>query len=135
MSNLQLTLIIVGLLSILPSIIIFTVLWARLIEHARRIEAALGGKDDIQRLETENKDLISSQTKIQSLIESLNESLLNLINKINSRHRTEQIKEAKEKKEEEDEEEDIDKISPVFPLDAPVNAQPRQTKMILQRKL
>jgi peptidoglycan hydrolase CwlO-like protein len=99
MTNQQLILIIVSLLAIIPAGVAFLVLFTRQLEQNTRINAALGGKEDIVRVEQKQKDLAADVVDMQTKFNGLNESFSNLNNKViarNNRERPHQEKEIKE---------------------------------------
>jgi Skp family chaperone for outer membrane proteins len=122
MTNQQLFLIIIALLAVIPSGVVFVVLWTRQLDQNTRINAALGGKDDINRIEQSQKDLDLKIAKHDTAIVGLQESFANLVNKVNSRQRTERIQASRDKEQEEPDKvpegyEQQNMFPPVFPLD------------------
>jgi hypothetical protein len=84
-NNQQLFLIIIALLAIIPASVAFIVLWSRMVAQDTRINAALGGKEDIIRIENEQKDVNIRIVKLENEIVGLKESFASLSNKMNSR--------------------------------------------------
>ncbi len=139
MTNAQLTLIIIALLAIIPAGVVFLSLFSRLISHERRIEDALGGKEDINRLEQSYKDLYTEIEKIKTKQCGLDESFIAMTNRVNARsrweNRTKPEKEQEPKEEKEPEFELPPGMPPVFPLDRPQPSNGGQMqKMVLRKK-
>jgi len=96
MSNIGYLLIIFTLLAIIPAGVVYVVLWMRQIAAEKRIGEALGGRDDIARLQVQQRDLNEKVLSSEAKILSLDESLKYFNNKQNARDRWEKRKDKKD---------------------------------------
>jgi len=95
-SNIGYLLIIFTLLAIIPAGVVYVVLWMRQIAAEKRIGEALGGRDDIARLQVQFRDLNEKVLSGEAKTASLDESLKYFNNKIAARDRWQQRKEKKD---------------------------------------
>jgi hypothetical protein len=99
MTNQLLILIIIALLAIIPAGVSFLVLFTRQLEQNTRINAALGGREDIIRIEQKQKDLTTDIVDMQTKFNGLTESFSNLNNKVIARNNRERPRQEKEDQE------------------------------------
>jgi hypothetical protein len=140
MSNFILWIVIFSLFAVIPAGIVYVMLWSRLIADERRISEALGGRDDINRIDQQYKAVLEQLAHANASILGLDESMGALNNKLNSRERVERMREKREKQEEEQPAKPEYSQEELFPL--PPESMPHamakpgngQGRMILKRK-
>jgi len=72
---------------VIPAGVGFIVIYSRLIADESRINTALGGRDDINRIAQQQKDVLIEMEKHAAKIAGLDESFHSLCNKVASRQR------------------------------------------------
>lgn len=93
--------LVLSILALVASAAVFFVLWGRLIADEARINAALGSKDDIARLDKEIKEAIDRVAHTVVDITSLQESLQSINSKWANRIRSDEARERREREREE----------------------------------
>lgn len=125
--------VICSLCAVIPASAVFVVLWARLISAESRINAALGTRDDISRMENRLKLVEDTAAKNKTDLANLDESFTTLNNKWAARMRTQEYRERKRVEREEVEPVEQDQQPPVLPLQPPQPQQPK--RMVFRRKV
>ncbi len=132
MSNLPLIIVICALLSILPSGVVFMVLWGRLMLHDNRISSQLGVKEDIIAVQNKNKELIIRIEELDAAICSLDDRMKTYNNRLTAQQRHEKEKEREPEYDEEPEQKQIPVLD--FPKNINNQTEQPQKRYTLTRK-
>lgn len=135
-SNVLYLCIILCLCAVIPAVIVYCVLWSRLISDERRIDSALGSRDDINRIDQQYKAVIADVSKLTAELDATKETIQAYHNRLNARERVERQREKRAAAEQPEQEEMFPLQSiPQMPLQFPGQDNGKtEKKLVLRRK-